>query len=277
MKSWREQNTAELRVEERRYSAPMSEDEAARLLRQTTRRSFLVAGTAMIASVAGWMWLPDAWRHQILVGNFRWNETLSRRLFREGQTAPEFPRARASERVNGDLGLSDDFDPAHWRLKVSGTALTPGELSLGLPELAALPRTEMTVELKCIEGWSVIVNWAGVRFADFFDKYPPAGRDGRAPGPGSKQDQLPPYVSLATPDMKYYVGWDLASMLHPQTLLAYEMNGQPLTSEHGAPLRLACTAKYGIKQLKRIGQIAYTWDRPADYWAERGYDWYAGL
>ncbi|MBV9306300.1 MAG: molybdopterin-dependent oxidoreductase, partial [Acidobacteriaceae bacterium] len=67
------------------------------------------------------------------------------------------------------------------------------------------------------------------------------------------------------------------SALHPQTLLCYEMNGAPLTGEHGAPLRLVIPVKYGIKNLKRIGSITYTDQRPDDYWAERGYDYYAAL
>ena len=66
------------------------------------------------------------------------------------------------------------------------------------------------------------------------------------------------------------------STLHPQTLLCYEMEGRPLTPDHGAPLRLLIPVKYGIKSLKQIGTIRFTDRRPADYWAERGYDWYAG-
>jgi DMSO/TMAO reductase YedYZ molybdopterin-dependent catalytic subunit len=83
-------------------------------------------------------------------------------------------------------------------------------------------------------------------------------------------------VALETPDGGYYVGLDMASALHPQTLLCYEMNGLPLSLDHGAPLRLVTTVKYGIKSIKRIGTIAFTDARPRDFWAERGYDWYAG-
>ncbi len=84
------------------------------------------------------------------------------------------------------------------------------------------------------------------------------------------------FVGIETPDRAYYVGLDIESALHPQTLLAYEMNGAPLAALHGAPLRLAIPVKYGIKNIKRIGTIRYTNVRPADFWAERGYDWYAG-
>ena len=82
---------------------------------------------------------------------------------------------------------------------------------------------------------------------------------------------------MATPGDGYYVGLDMESMLHPQTLLCYEQNGVPLSQEHGAPLRLAIPVKYGVKNIKRIGTIRYSEPRPADYWAERGYDWYVGL
>jgi DMSO/TMAO reductase YedYZ molybdopterin-dependent catalytic subunit len=140
------------------------------------------------------------------------------------------------------------------------------DVQLTLADIKQLPRTEMITELKCIEGWSIVVHWAGVRFSDFAAKYSgfPA------------LDELPKYVSLVTPDAGYFVGWDTPSILHPQTLLAYEMNGEPLKPEHGAPLRLASPTKYGIKLIKRIGLIEFTNERPRDYWAEQGYDWYSG-
>ena len=130
----------------------------------------------------------------------------------------------------------------------------------------------MTTELKCIEGWSTVVHWAGARLADLAALTGLATRSGRPEDPGN----LLGYVSMETPDAAYYVGLDMASALHPQTLLCYEMDGEPLTTDHGAPLRLVIPVKYGIKSLKQIGTIRFTDERPADYWAERGYDWYAG-
>lgn len=142
----------------------------------------------------------------------------------------------------------------------------PG-LLLTMADLRSLPHVEMVTQLKCIEGWSEIVHWGGVRMADFIARYRPAETSNGKPVR---------YVSLETPDGGYYVGLHLASAMHPQTLLCYEMNGQPLTPEHGAPLRLVTPLKYGIKQLKQIGKIGFTAERPRDYWAEQGYDWYAG-
>ncbi len=121
------------------------------------------------------------------------------------------------------------------------------------------------------------MRWTGVRLADLAAHYGTATRTGRAGDLETAGADLFRYVSISTPDRAYYVGLDIKSALHPQTLLCYAMDGRPLTPEHGAPLRLVIPVKYGIKNLKRIGSIRFTDERPADYWAERGYDWYAGL
>jgi DMSO/TMAO reductase YedYZ molybdopterin-dependent catalytic subunit len=110
-----------------------------------------------------------------------------------------------------------------------------------------------------------VQKWAGARFSDFTKKFLP-------PGAG-----LTDYVYMATDGEDYFVGLDMKSALHPQTLLAWEQNDKALTYEHGAPLRLIIPVKYGIKNLKRIGLIRYTNQRPRDYWYEQGYDWFAGL
>jgi len=156
------------------------------------------------------------------------------------------------------------------------TTNTEPDLALTLADIKQLPRVEMVTQLKCIEGWSVIVRWAGARMADLIAKYPPLTKSGSDPDMMHRPDDLVGYVSLETPDSEYYVGIDMESSLHPQTLLCYEMNGQPLSLKHGAPLRLVIPVKYGIKNIKRIGKITYTDKRPTDYWAERGYDWYSG-
>ena len=139
-----------------------------------------------------------------------------------------------------------------------------------------MPPRQVITELRCIEGWSYVVQWLGVRLADLIAKYPPPTRDGSRPDVINHPEKLVRYVSIETPDRGYYVGLDMQSALHPQTLLASAMNDAPLTWQHGAPLRLAIPVKYGVKNIKRIGAIHYTDVKPADYWAERGYDWYAG-
>ena len=144
---------------------------------------------------------------------------------------------------------------------------TPG-LLLSMTDILKLPKHELVTQFKCIEGWSQIIHWGGVRMADFIEAYPPARKpDGT----------LPRYVYMETPNGDYYVGYDLKVCRHPQTLLVTEMDGKPLTQIHGAPLRLHAPTKYGYKQIKRIALIAYTNEKPDDYWTKLGYDWYAGL
>ncbi len=174
-----------------------------------------------------------------------------------------FSAAVTHVRVNGNLGLGNDFDPTKWKLQVIET---PGDtLFVTLDDLKKLPKTEVVFDFKCIEGWSQVTHWAGVRFSDFAAHYQL-----------NTQTRMK-YVGLATPDKKYYVGIDMASMMHPQTILCYEMNGQPLPMNQGYPLRLIIPVKYGVKHLKRIGSIYFSNTRPPDYWYEHGYDYFSGL
>jgi hypothetical protein len=152
----------------------------------------------------------------------------------------------------------------------SDNALDPGTpgLLLTMDDVTSLPHQELVTEFKCIEGWSQVVHWGGYRLADLIAKYPP---EKKADG------SLPKYVYMETPDGDYYCGFSLQACQHPQSLLATEMAGRALTQWHGAPIRLHMPIKYGYKQIKRIGLIAYTDMQPDDYWTKLGYDWYAGL
>jgi hypothetical protein len=249
----------------------VSDNDAAvdREMARKARRSFFVGGIAALVGTGAWGWLTsrrldDGVRWPLRIG-LRINEQFWRDLTGHYRLARTFaPGDVESPRPNGSAGLDDDIDP-DWKLTVDGIPDAEEPLSLTLAEIKALPKIEIITELKCIEGWSSVVKWGGARFQDFVAKYAPGqvNRDG--------------YVALETPDRGYYVGLDLASAMHPQTLLCYEMNGAPLEDEHGAPLRLVIPVKYGIKNLKRIGRIAFSNSRPPDYWAERGYDYYAGF
>lgn len=256
-------------------------EQVRRRMRQQTRRGFLGLAAGLVGGFGAWEWLTSRREIDGVPWPFRktleTNEQLARDYFSTRRLAPTFaPDRVGADRVNGDLGLEGDLDVSAWKLQVEGLAAHDEPLRLGLDAIRKLSRLEMTTELKCIEGWSVMVQWAGARFTDFMKAYPPKTISGDALNFNYLED-LPPYVSMETPDGGYYVGLDLESMLHPQTLLCYEMNGSPLTREHGAPLRLVIPVKYGVKNIKRIGTIRYSTLRPADYWAERGYDWYIGL
>ncbi|TPG72187.1 molybdopterin-dependent oxidoreductase [Hymenobacter nivis] len=263
------------------YSAPplpespagLPEADVARQAASRSRRAFIIGGVAALAGVGGWRWLLTRPADEGTPWPFRRvldaNGRLSQAYFRETRLAPTFPKSMATFRQNGNIGLKDSFVTADWRMRVQAYAPAgaPARVQeFTIDDIKALPRVDMTTELKCIEGWSIKVNWVGARFSDFLEKYPLATANGKEAR----------YVSLVTPDEKYYVGLDLSNAVHPQTLLCYEMNGQPLTGPHGAPLRLVTPLKYGIKHLKRIGTIAFVDERPADFWAEQGYDWDSG-
>ncbi len=233
-----------------------------------SRRSVLTGGAAIAAGALGWRWIQtqpvDDRIPAVLRAGHGVNEAIWSAGFRPDHLAPTYDFSQSSPlRVNGRHGIESEIDVDQWRLDVrSSDGATIGTHQLD--DLRALPRHQMTIKHKCVEGWSQITTWAGARFSDFAEQY--ADQTGHR------------YVALVTPDRGYYAGLDMATMMHPQTLLAYEMeDGQPLDRQHGAPLRLATPLKYGIKQLKRIGSITFTDTEPDDYWAERGYDFYAGL
>jgi DMSO/TMAO reductase YedYZ molybdopterin-dependent catalytic subunit len=169
---------------------------------------------------------------------------------------PEKPRMHEEDAKRADSGMKPMTMPKDVRSDVPGLLLT-------LADVRKLPHVETVTEFKCIEGWSEIVYWSGARLRDFIATFPPRN--------GSE------YIGFETPDGQYYVGIERQAALHPQTLLAYELNGQPLTPDHGAPLRLVTPLKYGIKQLKQIGRMTYSETPPRDYWHEQGYDYDAGL
>jgi Oxidoreductase molybdopterin binding domain len=210
---------------------------------------------------------------------FSFNESINNSIFSHGHLASTYPVAMASPtpRLNGDVGLTDDnFNVNDWRLKIKQYNSTQTILEVTIEEIKKLPKTDICFDFKCIEGWDEIVHYGGVRLSDFLQHYNLGIRQGKT------KDSLNPndwykYISLTTPDGNYYVGLDMKSALHPQTLLCYELNGKELPDAHGAPLRLIIPVKYGVKNLKRIGNMEFSDTAPNDYWHERGYIYDAAL
>jgi DMSO/TMAO reductase YedYZ molybdopterin-dependent catalytic subunit len=127
-----------------------------------------------------------------------------------------------------------------------------------------MPLTSMVIRHVCVEGWAAIVQWGGIRLSDLIAMAQP------------KADVR--YVYFQSAD-GYYESWDLASVLHPQTMLAYQMNGAPLPAKHGAPLRLASPLKLGYKLSKWVTGITLVSElsQQRGYWEDLGYEWFAGL
>ncbi len=241
------------------------------------RRTFISFGTFAVLSGAaykGWSWLKNSPKEvrTVTAGAkaplrraLNQTELAFRRLYSNNNLVKTYPKDRAAKtvRYNSAIGLQPKSNVENWKLEVKKQS---GEvMNITLNQIKSLPKTDLIFDFKCVEGWDQISHWGGVKFSDFIEHF--------NLGDQAKLD----YVGMATPDKKYYVGIDMPSAMHPQTLLAYEMNDQPLIPKHGEPLRLIIPVKYGIKNLKCIGSMVFSNQRPPDYWAEIGYDYYSGL
>jgi DMSO/TMAO reductase YedYZ molybdopterin-dependent catalytic subunit len=248
------------------------------LNQKVNRRNFISFATffaAGAAALGGWKWLyksPEepagitGGAHKPLRQALNKSEVFFRNFFSNKNLVRTYPKDRAVKkvRVNSRIGIDDDdFNPENWLLNVR--KYNGQTLQLTIDQIRALPKTEIIFDFKCVEGWDQIQHWGGVKFGDFLSHF------------GLEDQAKLAYVGMETPNGGYYVGLEMESAVHPQTILAYEMNDQPLAPEHGAPLRLIIPVKYGIKNLKRIGMISFSNKRPKDYWAEQGYDYYSGL
>jgi DMSO/TMAO reductase YedYZ molybdopterin-dependent catalytic subunit len=163
------------------------------------------------------------------------------------------------------LNTYDTDDPQvdldAWRLQVTGLVQRPGLFHLS--DLRPLPKMAQNTRHICVEGWDVIGNFAGVRISDFL-KFIGADTSARFL-----------YVECAD---EYYESVDMATALHPQSLLCYEMYGKPLEREHGAPLRLRLPTKIGYKSAKYLTSLTVTNVlQRQGYWEDQGYDWFYGL
>ena len=260
------------------------EEKVNRFIRRKTLIAFAVFFAAFGFGYAGWKWIFSREEENGVLSPFRKvlnaNEKINAVFFDEKHMAKEYPKSKAVKkaRVNGDIGMGEEFEPATWKLAVAAHPENKADrpFFLTMNDIMALPKRDIVFDFKCIEGWNQITHWGGARFYDFLVKYKLGTHSGSAPNPSHPED-LYKYVGLITPDSAYYVGIDMKSMLHPQTLLCYELSEKPLPYEQGFPLRLIITVKYGVKSLKRIGYIYFSDTRPPDYWFEHGYDYDAAL
>ncbi len=154
------------------------------------------------------------------------------------------------------------INPDTFKLIIDGAVNQPMQLSMS--DLRKIPLQSMVIRHVCVEGWAAIVQWGGVRLRDLIALTQPQASAR--------------YVYFTSGD-GYYESWDMPSALHPQTLLAYQMNGQPLPVDNGAPLRLAAPIKLGYKQSKWVTKVTIMNQLPSKkgYWEDQGYEWFGGL
>jgi DMSO/TMAO reductase YedYZ molybdopterin-dependent catalytic subunit len=208
--------------------------------------------------------VPKLQTHLLKAG-LDFSDWASARLFRPGHMATTFSDSDLTPfekfPINGydvdDPGV--DFDK--WTLTVSGAVTKPGEYTLA--QIQALPKVTQNTRHVCVEGWDVIGRFGGVRLSDFL----------KAIG----ADPTARFVNVECAD-DYYESLDMATAIHPQTLLCYEMYDQPLTREHGAPLRLNVPTKIGYKQAKYLTdlKVSHVLEK-VGYWEDQGYSEFYSL
>jgi DMSO/TMAO reductase YedYZ molybdopterin-dependent catalytic subunit len=201
----------------------------------------------------------------LLKAGLGFSDWVSGAIFRGGHLAPTFSDEELTPFNRFPINDYDVDDPGvdleHWTLTVGGAVQKPGDYTL--EKIQALPKVTQNTRHVCVEGWDVIGNFSGARLADFLKMI---GADA-----GSR------FITLKCAD-DYYESLDMATALSPQTLLCYEMYGQPLTREHGAPLRLTIPTKIGYKHAKYLTELKVTNVlEQVGYWEDQGYSEFYGL
>jgi len=224
----------------------------------------------------------------VIMQALRMAEGLTRRAQRllvpREALAPEYD---ASE-ISADFRANGSIDPAasdyvslrdagfvDYRLIIDGMVARP--LSLSLDDLRARPSRTQITKHDCVEGWTSIGQWTGVRLETLLEE---AGLN-----PEARYIVFYCFDALTQTEdgPRYYESIDLIDARHPQTILAYDMNGEVLAVPHGAPLRLRVERQLGYKQAKYIRRIEAVADFShieggnGGYWEDQGYDWYAGI
>jgi DMSO/TMAO reductase YedYZ molybdopterin-dependent catalytic subunit len=257
------------------------------ILRYQSRRDFLLFGAGALAALAGARFLlpqqtlnrmgvrrnADSLAKEWLLNRaLRIDDDVAEALYSANRAVPTYTKSQITPLKNNYNGATPD--PGYisqWTLTLDGLA---SGLSISLDIQNLLTRFsvhEQITRLVCVEGWSAVAWWAGLRFDDLLRAYPPMSQ--------AKWARVESSVNLdasGNPD-PYFMSLDLATARHPQTLLATHLNGEPLTVDHGAPLRLLVPVKLGLKNVKAITRITYVAEEPRDYWAERGYSRYDGI
>jgi len=231
------------------------------------RRAFLAIGGATVtAALLGCDSSGPPRLESALALAQRGNERVERWLFRHRSedripagahlSGAAFPQYYVSDTVP----VWDENARGVWKLEVSGAVRRP--LQLTLDDLLKLPRTSQRVDHYCVEGWNARAQWMGVRVSDL------------ARAAGATADAQ--YVDFQSFDSDYHESWDMASAMHPQTLVAYAMDRRFLSVGHGAPARVHSPVKLGYKNTKYLTRVVFLPERNGGYWSDRGYEWYAG-
>ena len=232
------------------------------------RRKFVtLSGSALSAFLAACESRGPKSAEKLLRYAERKNEVLERALFRH--TAMDVPPAGArnagdalpSYFISKTVPVWDESMRGPWMLEVGGMVDRPVKLSL--QQLMDMPRRHERVNHYCVEGWTAIEQWTGVRLADL------------AKLVGVRETAK--FVDFESFDDNYHESWDIESAMHPQTVVAYGLDGRMLGPAHGAPARVYSPTKLGYKNTKYLTRIMFLPKANGGYWSDAGYEWYGGV
>ncbi|WPH23306.1 molybdopterin-dependent oxidoreductase [Variovorax paradoxus] len=194
----------------------------------------------------------------------RWNDRVQARLFSGSRLAPTYAASQVTKPFPFNAFYPEfdapQVDVSSWRLEVSG--LVADKTAWTVERLRTLPQAQQITRHICIEGWSAIGDWRGVPLKTFLQRI---GADTTAR-----------YVGFKCAD-RYHSSLDMASALHPQTLLALDFGNEALPTANGFPLRLSVPTKLGFKSAKHVAAIFVTNTNPGGYWEDQGYNWFSGI
>ena len=200
---------------------------------------------------------------KMLTAMSRWNDGAQSWLFDPKRLAPEFPASMITHPFPFNAYYGEDevrmVESTDYKLEVSG--MVREKKPWRLPELYALPQVSQITRHICVEGWSAIGKWSGARFSDFLQRI--------------GADLTARYVGFKCAD-DYYTSIDMATALHPQTLLAFKYADQVLPPKYGFPMKLRIPTKLGFKNPKHIVAMFVTNEYPGGYWEDKGYNWFSG-
>ena len=239
--------------------------DALRQVAQPSRRQFLQRSLSLggLSLLTGCNISDQASVDAALVTVSRFNDRVQGWLFDPSRLAPTYPDSMITRPFPFNAYYGEDeveqVDGDAWRLELSG--LVADKKPWSLPQLRALPQQTQVTRHICVEGWSAIGKWGGVPFSHFLDLV--------------GADKTAKYIGFKCAD-DYYTSIDMATALHPQTIMALSWDGQPLPPKYGYPMKLRMPTKLGYKNPKHVQAIFVTNTYTGGYWEDQGYNWFGG-
>jgi DMSO/TMAO reductase YedYZ molybdopterin-dependent catalytic subunit len=234
--------------------------------RKIERRLFLKQGLSLgaLTLLTGCDVTDTSAVQGVLNGISQWNDRAQAAIFKLDRLMPTYPESQAVKdfRFNAYFGQNQipKIDGDSYKLNLSG--LVDSRKPWTLQELYALPQESQVTRHVCVEGWSMIGKWTGVPFRTFLERI--------------GADLTAKYVGFECAD-GYYSSIDMASALHPQTLLTFRISDEILAPRYGYPLKLRIATKLGFKNPKWITAMYVTNRFPGGFWEDRGYNWFGGV